>query len=161
MNKRFNKQQILQILSEVKDPEIPVISLEELGIIRNVEIKNNIPEIIITHTYSGCPANSIIELDIRTALLKNGINDFKITTQLYPAWSTDDINKNGIDKLIEYGIAPPPKIKNRNIEEIQKVICVRCNSENTELISNFGSTACKALYKCNDCKEPFDYFKCI
>lgn len=161
MSKRFNKQQILQILSEVADPEIPIISLEELGIIRNVVIKNNIPEIIITHTYSGCPANSIIELDIRTALLKNGINDFKITTQLHPAWSTDDISKSGIDKLFEYGIAPPPKIKNLNISETQKVMCVRCNSENTELVSNFGSTACKALYKCNDCNEPFDYFKCI
>lgn len=161
MSKRFNKQQILQILSEVADPEIPVISLEELGIIRDVVIKNNIPEIIITHTYSGCPANSIIELDIRASLLKNGINDFKITTQLHPAWSTDYISKSGIDKLIEYGIAPPPKLKNNNIDDPQKVICVRCNSENTELVSNFSSTACKALYKCNNCKEPFDYFKCI
>lgn len=161
MNKKLTKKQILNILSEVVDPEIPVISLEELGIIRDIKIKDNIPEIIITHTYSGCPANNVIELDIKMALLKYGISKFKITTSLSPAWTTDNISQSGIDKLLNYGIVPPPKLNFNNIENDFSVKCPRCNSENTEQINKFGSTSCKALYRCLECKEPFDYFKCI
>lgn len=158
---KISKEEILKILSEVPDPEIPVISLEELGIIRDVKFIDDIPEIIITHTYSGCPANGIIDLEIRAALLKNGIENFKINTQLSPAWSTDNISISGLKKLKDYGIAPPIKILNDKKEEIHPVNCPQCNSQNVEPVSDFGSTACKALYKCNDCKEPFDYFKCI
>ncbi|NUM30726.1 MAG: phenylacetate-CoA oxygenase subunit PaaJ [Bacteroidetes bacterium] len=156
-----SKDNILKILSEVPDPEIPVISLQELGIIRDVKITDNLIEIIITHTYSGCPANSIIELEIRTALLKNGIENFIITLQLSPPWSTDNISPIGLRKLKEYGIAPPIKYVNDINEEIYIINCPQCDSQNVMPVSNFGSTACKALYKCNDCKEPFDYFKCI
>ncbi|WP_420386272.1 1,2-phenylacetyl-CoA epoxidase subunit PaaD [Roseivirga sp.] len=150
----IDKSQIQQILEEVKDPEIPVISIADLGILRDVKITDGFVEVIITPTYTGCPAMLEIERDINNALKKEGINDFKITTVLTPAWSTDLMTEQGKARLKEYGIAPPNPGNEEDIE------CPNCGSHNTKLISQFGSTACKSLFKCNDCLEPFDYFKC-
>jgi len=150
----INKSSIYQILNKVHDPEIPVISIADLGIIREVKIENQQVEVIITPTYSGCPAMLEIEKNIHNALKEEGINDFKITTILSPAWTTDWMTEEGKRKLNNYGIAPP------NPTNPDEVACPNCGSNNTELLSQFGSTACKSLYKCRDCLEPFDYFKC-
>lgn len=157
MNKSENQltiSQINQLLSTVTDPEIPVISIMDLGIVRDVKIKNEHIEVIITPTYSGCPAMLEIEKDINNALKKEGINNFKITTVLSPAWTTEWMTESGKEKLKEYGIAPP------NPSNSEDIACPQCESHNTELLSQFGSTACKSLYRCKDCLEPFDYFKC-
>ncbi|MHA7101983.1 1,2-phenylacetyl-CoA epoxidase subunit PaaD [Roseivirga pacifica] len=150
----INKEHVQEILEEVKDPEIPVVSIYDLGILRDVKVENDFVEVVITPTYTGCPAMLEIERDINNALKKEGINDFKITTVLSPAWSTDFITERGKANLKEYGIAPPNPTNEEDIE------CPNCGSRNTKLLSQFGSTACKSLFKCNDCLEPFDYFKC-
>ena len=151
----ISKSQIEEILDEVKDPEIPVISIADLGILRDVKVNDDgFVEVVITPTYTGCPAMMEIERDINNALKKEGINDFKITTVLTPAWSTDLMTEEGKARLKEYGIAPPNPSNQEDIE------CPNCGSHNTKLVSQFGSTACKSLFKCNDCLEPFDYFKC-
>ena len=151
----ISKSQIEEILDEVKDPEIPVISIADLGILRDVKVSDDgFIEVVITPTYTGCPAMMEIERDINNALKKEGINDFKITTVLSPAWSTDLMTEEGKARLKEYGIAPPNPTNEEDIE------CPNCGSHNTKLLSQFGSTACKSLFKCNDCLEPFDYFKC-
>lgn len=151
----ISKSQIEEILDEVKDPEIPVISIADLGILRDVKVNDDgFVEVVITPTYTGCPAMMEIERDINNALKKEGINDFKITTVLSPAWSTDLMTEEGKARLKEYGIAPPNPSNEEDIE------CPNCGSHNTKLVSQFGSTACKSLFKCNDCLEPFDYFKC-
>lgn len=150
----ISKAQIQEILDEVKDPEIPVISIADLGILRDVKVEDDFVEVVITPTYTGCPAMLEIEKDINNALKKEGINDFKITTVLSPAWSTDLMTEEGKARLKEYGIAPPNPTNEEDIE------CPNCGSHNTKLVSQFGSTACKSLFKCNDCLEPFDYFKC-
>lgn len=151
----ISKSQIEEILDEVKDPEIPVISIADLGILRDVKVgEDGFIEVVITPTYTGCPAMMEIERDINNALKKEGINDFKITTVLSPAWSTDLMTEEGKARLKEYGIAPPNPTNEEDIE------CPNCGSRNTKLLSQFGSTACKSLFKCNDCLEPFDYFKC-
>ena len=150
----ISKAQIQEILDEVKDPEIPVISIADLGILRDVNVEDDFVEVVITPTYTGCPAMLEIERDIHNALKKEGINDFKITTVLSPAWSTDLMTEEGKARLKEYGIAPPNPSNEKDIE------CPNCGSHNTKLLSQFGSTACKSLFKCNDCLEPFDYFKC-
>ncbi|MBO6494594.1 MAG: phenylacetate-CoA oxygenase subunit PaaJ [Roseivirga sp.] len=151
----ISKSQIEEILDEVKDPEIPVISIADLGILRDVKVgEDGFIEVVITPTYTGCPAMMEIERDINNALKKEGINDFKIITVLSPAWSTDLMTEEGKARLKEYGIAPPNPTNEEDIE------CPNCGSRNTKLLSQFGSTACKSLFKCNDCLEPFDYFKC-
>lgn len=155
---------ISKILSQVADPEIPVITIEDLGIVRNIEIDNGKPVITITPTYSGCPAMTMIEVEMRTALLAAGIDDFEIKTVLFPPWTTDWISDEGLVKLEKYGIAPPEKSSGSKLSLFGKgpeVKCPQCGSVHTEMVSRFGSTACKSLYKCLDCKEPFDYFKCI
>ena len=157
--------EIWNLLEEVNDPEIPVLTILDLGIVRDVRPLPASPEgggekgieIIITPTYSGCPAMDAISMDIKMKLLEHGYKNFKITLTLSPAWTTDWMTENGKQKLQEYGIAPPKKmndLSNTNPD------CPQCKSENTKLLSQFGSTACKALYQCQDCKEPFDYFKC-
>lgn len=164
INQIYTSSEILEILSGVCDPEIPVLSIEDLGIIREVDTTGLKPIIIITPTYSGCPAMTMIEVEMRTALLSAGINDFEIKTILYPPWTTDWISPNGLRKLEEYGIAPPEKSTTSKLSLFGKeseVACPQCGSKHTEIVSRFGSTACKAMYKCLDCKEPFDYFKCI
>lgn len=158
------KEQILNYLEEVYDPEVPVLSVVDLGIIRNVEIDVEGTTITITPTYTGCPAMNVIEDDIKAKLKEKGISNFKIKTILSPAWTTDWISEAGKKKLKDYGIAPPEKTTSdiSVLSSHKKIVkCPRCGSENTEMKSFFGSTACKALYVCQDCKEPFDYFKCI
>ena len=157
-------QKIRSILEEVSDPEIPVLTVTDLGIIRDVKINDEEVEIIITPTYTGCPAMDMIAMNIRLALAEHGYKKIKITSVLTPAWTTDWMSERGKGKLKEYGIAPPhPKQQFSNTALFQKaeaIQCPLCNSYQTYCISEFGSTACKALYQCNDCKEPFDHFKC-
>jgi ring-1,2-phenylacetyl-CoA epoxidase subunit PaaD len=173
-------KKIWLMLEQVTDPEIPVISIVDLGIVRNILLhahlttianieKGTAVEIIITPTYSGCPAIDVISIDIKMMLLQNGISQVKITQQLSPAWTTDWISEAGKQKLKAYGIAPPQssadnlqfnRLKNLFAEEELNIECPQCHSTDTKLLSQFGSTACKALYQCNNCKEPFDYFKC-
>jgi len=156
----FNKAAILNILDQVTDPEIPVLTIGDLGIIRDVKLSQEDGgiEVIITPTYSGCPAMDMISMQIRLALAEAGYPSIKITAVLSPAWTTDWMTEAGKEKLKTYGIAPPKG----NAGEIPEdgIECPQCASHDTRLISAFGSTACKALYQCNDCKEPFDYFKC-
>lgn len=164
INQTYTSNEILEILSTVCDPEIPVLSIEDLGIIREVDITGLKPIITITPTYSGCPAMTTIEVEMRAALLSAGITDFEIRTTLSPPWTTDWISPDGLRKLEEYGIAPPEKSSTSKLSLFGKeseVVCPQCGSKHTEMVSRFGSTACKAMYKCLDCKEPFDYFKCI
>lgn len=160
----IEEKKIWDILSTVTDPEVPVLTILDLGIVRKVKIQNEELEIIITPTYSGCPAMDMITMNIRLALLENGYKNFKVTSVLSPAWTTDWMSEDGKRKLKEYGIAPPnPKQQVCATDLFQKeeaIQCPLCNSFHTHRISEFGSTACKALYQCDDCKEPFDYFKC-
>lgn len=150
-------ESVYTILETVADPEVPVLSILDLGIVREVILKDDTFHIVITPTYSGCPATEMIQLQIRMALLENGITNFQVTHRLSPAWTTDWMTEAGKQKLQAYGIAPPEK--KIAIPE-DGVTCPQCHSTNTRLVSAFGSTACKALYQCTDCKEPFDYFKC-
>lgn len=148
---------IRQILETVTDPEIPVLTIADMGIVRDIKINNTEVEVVITPTYTGCPAMDMIAMNIKLALIENGYSNIKITSVLSPAWTTDWMSEEGKRKLKKYGIAAPDK---RFAIAADGVECPLCNSTNTKLISEFGSTACKALYQCNDCKEPFDYFKC-
>jgi ring-1,2-phenylacetyl-CoA epoxidase subunit PaaD len=155
---------ILKILESVCDPEVPVLSVIDLGIIR--EIKTGEPgeiEVVITPTYSGCPAMDMIASNIRMVLMENGFNQVKITSVLSPPWTTEWMSEEGKRKLTEYGIAPPLSKQQACRPALfadEAIACPRCNSYHTKRISEFGSTACKALYQCLDCLEPFDYFKC-
>jgi len=156
--------QIYNILSQVTDPEIPVITIAELGILKDVKWDDGDKiTVYITPTYNGCPAMDMITVNIKSALQEHGYQYVEVISQLEPAWTTDWITKEGRQKLMDYGISPPAE----NTGDVSflkgsapKVQCPQCKSFHTELISRFGSTACKALYKCKDCLEPFDYFKC-
>ncbi len=166
----IDKQKIWDLLSELTDPEIPVLSITDLGIVRDVIIHSDLKEaneeveVIITPTYSGCPAMDVIMMNIRFALLADGYRNVKITQVLSPAWTTDWMSESGKQKLKVYGVAPPnPRqqvCNNQLFAPGEAVQCPHCNSHHTLRISEFGSTACKALYQCKDCHEPFDYFKC-
>lgn len=151
------KENIWHLLEEVTDPEVPVLTIIDLGIVRDIKLNGEEVEVIITPTYTGCPAMDMIAMNIKLALLEHGYQQIKISFVLAPAWTTDWMTEAGKRKLKEYGIAAPDK---KIAIPIDGVECPRCNSFNTLVISEFGSTACKALYQCNDCKEPFDYFKC-
>ena len=142
---------IWELLNTVPDPEIPIISVVELGVIRDVIFSENSYIISITPTYSGCPAVKAFQDDIKTCLKKNNIENFELIIKYDPPWTTDLMNDETKEKLKKYGISPPS----------ETVICPQCDSEKTELISEFGATACKSLYKCKDCLEPFEHFKCI
>ncbi len=184
-----SEKEIWQILQEVKDPEVPVLSVVDLGIIRDVQVtpfskphpasppspkekekgnESNLGEgqgvrITITPTYSGCPAMDVISMDIRLKLIEKGYRNISIQQQLSPAWTTDWMSEEGKSKLKEYGIAPPNAKQQFCIEEMfieEAVECPRCKSHRTQLISQFASTACKSMYRCLDCIETFDYFKC-
>ena len=146
--------QIWEWLDQVPDPEIPVISVVDLGIVRGVKWDGITLEVAVTPTYSGCPATSIISLDIETAMIDRGIAKTRIKTQLSPPWTTDWLSDKGKAKLEDYGIAPPRPAGG-------PARCPRCKSQNVSRISQFGSTPCKAQWRCTDCLEPFDYFKCI
>lgn len=159
------QEYILSLLSEIPDPEIPVITIVELGVIRDINlIDDSSIELKITPTYSGCPAMKQIEDDVRKKLTENGFSAIKISTVFSPPWTTDWITPEAKEKLRIYGIAPPEHTtedKSWLTGKNSIISCPRCKSQNTKLISQFGSTACKALYQCQDCLEPFDYFKCI
>ena len=146
--------QIWDWLDQVPDPEIPVISVVDLGIVRGVEWNGDTLEVAGTPTYSGCPATSLISLDIETAMIDRGVAKTRIKTQLSPPWTTDWLSDKGKAKLEDYGIAPPRPAGG-------PARCPRCKSQNVSRISQFGSTPCKAQWRCTDCLEPFDYFKCI
>lgn len=160
----LTKEHILDALSEIPDPEIPVISIVELGVVRDLIINNNNIEVIMTPTYSGCPAMKQMEDDVRKKLLEIGFDSVQVTTTYNPAWTTDWLNDAAKLKLQKYGIAPPEESttdKSFLTNKPKFITCPRCKSKNTVMVSQFGSTACKALYKCNECLEAFDYFKCI
>lgn len=164
--------QVWRWLSEVPDPEIPVISLTDLGIVRDVEWQDDTLVVTVTPTYSGCPATTIINLDIETALRARGVEKVRLARRLSPPWTTDWLTEEGRAKLRAYGIAPPiggTAADGRLVGRISRlagtsnltIACPRCGSTHTERVSQFGSTPCKASYRCKDCLEPFDYFKCI
>ena len=147
-------QKVWKLLEEVSDPEIPVLSVIDLGIVRDIKITGEEIQITITPTYSGCPAMDAISMDIKFKLIENGYKNVKIISVLSPVWTTDWMTEEGKRKLNEYGIAPPGKTAD------QLPACPQCGSSDTKLLSQFGSTSCKALFQCNNCKEPFDQFKC-
>lgn len=161
---------VWQWLAEIPDPEIPVLSLTDLGVIRDVCWREDTLVVTVTPTYSGCPATSVISLDIETKLRAHGIGKLRLEQKLSPPWTTDWLSDEGRTKLRAYGIAPP--VDGTNSSKVGgriarltgghefAVACPRCGSENTEKISQFGSTPCKAAYRCRACLEPFDYFKC-
>ena len=160
----MSSEEIYNLISEIPDPEIPVINIVELGVLRKVEVSNSEVVIYITPTYSGCPAMKQMEDDIVKLLNNKGFKKVVVKTVYQPPWTTDWISKEARLKLFEYGIAPPLKTsqdKSLLYSIGKKIKCPRCKSSDTDLISQFGSTACKALYRCNACLEPFDYFKCL
>jgi ring-1,2-phenylacetyl-CoA epoxidase subunit PaaD len=159
----ITRDKVYEWLTSVTDPEVPVLTILDLGIVRDVRITGDDVTVVITPTYSGCPAMDVIGINIRMALLSRGFKKVNIEMQLSPAWTTDWMSDEGKHKLKEYGIAPPLRKTTDNplgLFEDENVACPRCNSEHTELVSRFGPTSCKSLYKCLDCKEPFEHFKC-
>lgn len=158
----ISKEQISEWLSSVTDPEVPVLTIVDLGIVRDVQINNEEVTIVITPTYSGCPAMDVIAMNIRMALMSHGIKKVNIENRISPAWTTDWMSEEGKKKLKQYGIAPPVRksVSNLGLFEEDNVPCPKCGSEDTMLSSQFGPTSCKALYKCNSCLEPFEHFKC-
>ena len=150
----LSKDQIWDWLDSVPDPEIPVISVVDLGVVRDVAVSEGGVLITITPTYTGCPAMSVIAFDIETALAQKGVKKITLETQIAPAWTTDWLSEKGRARLEDYGIAPPQAAGGPER-------CPQCKSSNVERISQFGSTPCKAQWRCKSCMEPFDYFKCI
>ena len=154
---------LISILEKVSDPEIPVLSIMDMGVVRSAVIINDIVKVEITPTYSGCPAMDVIGDDIKKALNNAGYKS-EIDLILHPAWTTDWITSRGRKALEDYGIAAPLEAdadKDVLLEGKRLVKCTNCASKNTRLVSQFGSTACKAQFQCEDCQEPFDYFKCL
>jgi ring-1,2-phenylacetyl-CoA epoxidase subunit PaaD len=155
------RQRAWDAAAGVVDPEIPVLTIADLGVLREVEVKNGRVEVAITPTYSGCPAMNMIAVEIALALENAGFSKPNVRTVLSPAWTTDWMSEEGRSKLKTYGIAPPLAASSRRaLFGVQQVSCPQCGSGDTELLSEFGSTACKALWRCKSCREPFDYFKC-
>ncbi|HTD04958.1 1,2-phenylacetyl-CoA epoxidase subunit PaaD [Undibacterium sp.] len=173
LTQSIHKDAVMALLQAVPDPEIPVVSIAELGILRDVRIAGEHVEVVITPTYSGCPAMQAIQQDICSVLKQAGIAQVTVSTALSPAWSSDWITPAGRDKLRAYGIAPPQPAQHGGIQDSRQPLrfmrmpapadalpaCPQCGSRHTELLSEFGSTSCKALYRCTACREPFDYFK--
>lgn len=156
--------ELRDILKTIPDPEIPVLSVLDLGVIRKATLKDEkTVEITLTPTYSGCPAMGVIEHDIREVLMLHGFENIQVATVYAPAWTTDWMSEEAKEKLRIYGIAPPQgkSCASGNRGKQLEIPCPRCGSHQTKMISLFGSTACKALYACETCKEPFDYFKCL
>ncbi|MCB0402472.1 MAG: phenylacetate-CoA oxygenase subunit PaaJ [Flavobacteriales bacterium] len=165
VNQRFSTEQVWDFLSEIPDPEIPVITIIELGVVRDVALTEKKAIITITPTYTGCPAMKLFEDEIIKKLNNEGIDEVDIKMVYSPAWTTDWMSDEAKEKLRQYGIAPPvdgTADKGVLFEAGPRIVqCPRCRSNHTTLKSQFGSTACKALYTCDDCLEPFEYFKCI
>jgi ring-1,2-phenylacetyl-CoA epoxidase subunit PaaD len=164
---RPNLDQVRAWLAEVPDPEIPAVSVTDLGIVRDVRWQDDELVVAITPTYSGCPATSVIALEVETALRARGIDRLRIERRLSPPWTTDWISDDGRRRLEAYGIAAPaeqasgPSPVDRFLRRPPVIACPRCGSTETKRVSEFGSTPCKAQYACKACLEPFDYFKCI
>jgi len=154
---------IRSYLEEVSDPEIPVLTITDLGVVQQIYFQDQTWFVELTPTYSGCPAMQQIEADILSKLKEKGIENAQVKHVLSPAWTTDWISEEGRQKLRLYGIAPPVNEPDKSalFSEPPRVACPKCNSEDTRMVSLFGSTACKAQYQCNQCLEPFDYFKCL
>lgn len=159
----ISEKKIRTLLEEVMDPEVPVLSVIDLGILREIKISGEKIEVIITPTFSGCPAMDVIRMNIQMLLLSHGFKNVKITQTLSPPWTTEWMSEEGKRKLKEYGIAPPNPKQQVCHQELfmpaEGVQCPRCDSYHTHRVSEFGSTPCKALYACDNCKEPFEYFK--
>ncbi len=157
------EKDVWQILEKVTDPEVPVLTILDLGIVREVKITEQSCDVTITPTYTGCPAMNVIAMQIRMELMAEGFQNVNIKEVLSPAWTTAWMSEAGKRKLKAYGIAPPQEgtiDKSALFSEAKPVQCPHCESQNTKMTSQFGSTACKAMYGCLDCLEPFDYFKC-
>jgi ring-1,2-phenylacetyl-CoA epoxidase subunit PaaD len=159
------RDDVMAVLGTVMDPEVPVISVVELGIIRDVAVQDGVVAVTVTPTYSGCPAMREIEDDIRSALLAAGAREVQVQMVFAPAWTTDWIGPEAREKLRAYGIAPPGRAEQGGLITLTRrrapVACPFCGSSDTRLQSEFGSTACKAIHSCNSCKQPFDEFKAI
>ena len=150
------------VLDRVTDPELPFLNLREMGILRALTLNGDRLDVAITPTYSGCPAMDIIAIDVETALVEAGFKNFRVTRVLSPAWTTDWMSADAREKLRANGIAPPEKASGKRALFSQiETQCPKCGSPDTERVSEFGSTACKAHYRCLSCQEPFEYFKCI
>jgi ring-1,2-phenylacetyl-CoA epoxidase subunit PaaD len=155
------RQRAWDAAAQVVDPEIPVLTIADLGVLREVSVHDGDIEVAITPTYSGCPAMNLIAVEIEVALERAGFSKPKVRTVLSPAWTTDWMSEDGRRKLKDYGIAPPqPGSGRRALFGVEQVACPQCGSTDTEVLSEFGSTSCKALWRCRNCREPFDYFKC-
>lgn len=150
----IDEARVWRWLDAVPDPEIPVISIVDLGVVRDVSVSDDTVKVTITPTYSGCPAMRVIAMDVETELSKQGVTSLELVTKIAPAWTTDWLSEKGRARLEEYGIAPPQAAGGPER-------CPHCHSDNLERVSQFGSTPCKAQWRCEDCLEPFDYFKCI
>jgi ring-1,2-phenylacetyl-CoA epoxidase subunit PaaD len=162
----YRKEEIWDLLEEITDPEIPVLNIVEMGIVRSVEIQDEKVVVKITPTYSGCPAMSAIEKEIHKTLKEKGIEAFEVKKDFSETWTTDWMTEEAREKIKDYGIAPPGKTSSDGdiLKELKKtkiIPCPYCESLNTELQSEFGSTPCKSQYYCNYCQEPFEHFKCI
>ena len=161
----MTQETLEQALDSVFDPEIPVLTIRDLGILRHATVENNdTARVTITPTYSGCPAMSMLEVNIKAALQDAGFREIIIETVLSPAWTTDWLSEDGREKLKAFGIAPPatPVMDKQALTggPTRALTCPHCGSQHTEMLAQFASTACKALFRCMDCREPFDYFKC-
>lgn len=153
----LSEKEILTLLEDVQDPEIPVLNIVEMGIVREINITDEKVQISITPTYMGCPAMNMIENEMLDVLYEKGISKVKVKTVYSPAWTTDWLSDETKNKLKEYGIAPPRAVT----DLLDKIECPFCNSNSTKLTSEFGSTACKSLHYCDACHQPFEHFKCI
>jgi len=155
------RDRAFEAAASVVDPEIPVLTIADLGVLRDVTVEGDAVEVVITPTYSGCPAMNMIAVEIDLALRRAGIAGGRVRTVLSPAWTTDWLTEDGRRKLREYGVAPPvPGGGRRALFGVDVVACPRCDSTDTRVLAEFGSTSCKALWQCQSCREPFDYFKC-
>jgi ring-1,2-phenylacetyl-CoA epoxidase subunit PaaD len=150
-----------RVAAAVRDPELPALTIEELGILRNVEVRDGTVEVAITPTYSGCPATEMIAAEVERALALAGIGPARVVSALAPAWTSDWITETGRQKLRAAGIAPPGRgVDRAALFGQEPVVCPRCGAAETEQLTAFGSTACKALWRCRSCLEPFEHFKC-
>ena len=159
----MNSEAAWAVLDTVPDPEVPVLSLRDLGIVRDVVVTGDAVEVVLTPTYSGCPATEVIAQSVHDAFAAAGCSQVTVTQRRAPAWTTDWISAAGREKLRAYGIAPPGPVPAASIVSIRprNIACPRCDSSDTERLSAFGSTACKALYRCRACREPFEHFKLL
>lgn len=159
---KLTEDEVLHIISAIPDPEIPVITIKELGMLQSVKLTQQGYLVTITPTYTGCPAMGMLELQVKELLHEHGVDDVEVEMVYNPAWTTDWLTDEAREKMRRYGISPPQRARchSDTCGMLEMICCPLCNSANTSLISKFGSTACKALYKCKNCGEPFEHFKC-